>query len=146
MIDYKAQREAIGLLLETVPGVRVVEPYTLFSFGNNDLPLAMIWLGPLDQPDLNSAGGQLGGFEYDTVWTIRVYWPMAGVGSEVEAQRAYEAYLPGFRNAFDAGQQLTLGEPSGRVQASVIARITPIPDRDREVFTLEATLLTQSFA
>lgn len=139
-LDITSIRLGIAQVVRTIPEIITVEPYAKPATAANNLPAAMIFREHFSAPSIHQADTELGHFDANMTWTLRVY---ANLSSIDQAQEFHDLLTVRLTSAFDGAMLIDPNGP-GIVDESRITYIAPImQDEDHPaVWITEATLQT----
>lgn len=143
-VDLASIRAGIANILSTIPEILRVEGSVFYGEGNNNLPYAQIYRGPIEGQSISLTGEaadhQLGGYDHLITWTIRVYQNLQGMS---DAQALDDVIAQRLLDAFNGNRLIDPNGP-GVVDSSRLSLITPfVQDEDHPaMWVCEATLQT----
>jgi hypothetical protein len=141
-LDLASIRAGIAQTLSAIPEIVRVERYAVQNTAANNLPCAMLFRESFQGPDIHQADIQLGSFDANLVWTIRVYANLQSVG---DAQEFHDTLTTRLTSAFTGNMLIDPSGP-GAVDESRITYISPIMQEEDHpaLWITEATLKTFS--
>ena len=139
-VDLASIRSGIAQTLSGIPEIVRVAKTTHRGESANNLPLATILRGDIQQVGLKEADTQLGGFDHLVTWTIRVH---AAFRSLDDAQEFDDVIAQRLLDAFDGNLLIDPNGP-GVVDLSRVTLITPFVQEEEHpaLWVSEATLET----